>query len=158
MKGRTNTKGADENTGFILCEKGEHVLQIVRIKDKQTANGDPMVSIGMTVLGGVSSGAWVWDNIVIPLPGSPAAAILGRTKHFLHCIGEPYEGDIEYDSERWMLKKVTAVVGHEAANKYHNEPKAVITNYVRDEDDVPTIKVEEEGTLGADHKDEEVPF
>ena len=54
-----------------------------------------------------------------------------------------------------MLKKVTAVVGHEAANKYHNEPKAVITNYVRDEDDVPTIKVEEEGTLGAD---QEVPF
>jgi len=149
MKGRTNMTGVEENTGFILCEKGEHNLQIVRIKDKTTSNGDPMVSVGMTVINGPSAGAWVWDNIVIPLPGSAASAILGRTKHFLHCIGEPYDGDIEYDSDRWMTKKLVAKVEHEAPNKHHKETKAVISAYILEEGDVPSIDV---------GKDEEAPF
>lgn len=159
MKGRTDTTGVDENTGFILCEKGEHNLQIVRIKDKTTENGDPMVSIGMTVINGPSEGAWVWDNIVIPLPGSKASAILGRTKHFLHCIGEPYEGQIEYDSDRWMTKKLVAKIDHEAPNKYHKDIKAFVSAYTLEEENIPSVQLGG-GTFAEDHpaKEEEVPF
>ena len=51
-----------------------------------------MISIGMAVSRGERIGAWLWDNIIFPKPGSPAERIIGRTKHFLHCLNEPCEG------------------------------------------------------------------
>lgn len=155
MRGRTNMTGIQESGdgNFPAIPAGSYTMRIERIKDKTTANGDPMVSIGLVVASGQYKGRYVWDNIVIPLANSPAIKILGRTKHFLHCIGEPYEGEIEYDSERWMDRIVQVVVDVELPNKYHNDDKNIVSEYV----------LEEEGPVIVDtpkglEETEDIPF
>lgn len=144
MKGQVNMNGVQEspNAGeFILIPEGEYLMKIIQVKDKETESGDPMVSIRFTPVDSeFQERAFVWDNIVIPMPNSPAIKILGRTKHFLHCIGEPYEGDfVTYDSENWLYKTCVVKVKHELPNKHHKNIKAVVDGYILDA---------EEGLLG----------
>jgi len=123
--------GVQEGGGFMLLPKGEHFARIAEKQDKQTQNGDPMVGIKLVVISGPGIDLWVWDNIVLPLPNSPAAAIKGRTKHFLHCIDQPYEGDeVIYDSDEWVGQICKIAVDHEEPNNYHKWPKAIITDYI----------------------------
>ena len=129
--------------GCLLPEKGEYEFEIVLVKDKTSSNGDPMISVKLNITSGIFQDSWVWDNILIPSLSSPSAAILGRTKKFLHCIGEPFEGEeVEWDSDRWLYKKCRARIDHEPANQYHKYIKPFIAEYI----------LEEEG------KSEESPF
>jgi len=131
MKGRVNMKDVREQGTFELVGEGEHQAMIQEIRDQYSKeNKDPMTSIKLRILGGPSEGLWVWDNILIPNEGSPAMKIMGRTKHFLHCIGEPHEGEIEWNSERWINKTVKIKVTHEPANSYHRFVKAIVTQYI----------------------------
>ena len=116
----------------------EYLFEIAEKQDKTTKNNaDPMISIKLVVVNGEFAGQWVWDNIVIPNPGSPAMKIIGRSKHFLHCIGEEYEGkDVEWDSDRWIGRRCRAIISHEEPNKYHKGIKPVIEEYLeRNEND-----------------------
>ena len=136
MKGNVNMTGIQEQGKFTLLPEGTYEAEIIEVKDKTSSNGDPLVSIKLIVTEGeFKSQAWVWDNILIPSLESPAAKILGRTKHFLHCIGEPFEGEnVEYDSDNWLWKPCVIKVAHEAPNDFHKYPKAVVAEYVLDED------------------------
>lgn len=140
MKGTTNMSGVQEQGSYVLPPEDIYNAEIAEVRDKESANGDPMVSIKLVITSGEYQDSWVWDNILIPHLESRAAKILGRTKHFLHCIGEPYEGEeIEWDSDRWLWKKCKIRIVHEAPNEYHKRIKATVAEYIIDE------KQEEEG-------------
>lgn len=135
MRGRMNTTGVEEGTGFRLPPEGDYMVEIVEVGEKNTKNGDPMAMLTLEIKTGEYKGCKIWDNIVIPLPSSPSIAIMGRTKHFLHCIGEQYNGEFEYDTERWKLKKVNVTVKQEIQEqgKYAGKHRCVIADYILDE-------------------------
>ena len=135
MKGRTNMTGVEEGGAAIkVLPQGEYVVEVVEAKDGLTKNDDPMISLKLVVDRGEFKGQWLWDNIIIPNEGSPAEKIKGRSKHFLHCIGEEYEGEFNWDNSRWVGKKVTVEVDHEPANDYHKYTKPIVAKYILDED------------------------
>ena len=144
MKGTVNMSQVQESTGGScpLPDKGVYEVEIVLVKDKESKGGDPMISIKLNITSGVFQDSWVWDNILIPHLDSEAVKILGRTKHFLHCIGESYEGEeLEWDSERWLWKKCKIRIDHELPNEYHKYTKAIVAEYLLEEELAP----EEEG-------------
>lgn len=129
MRGRANSTGVEMFGKKSLVSKGEHVAIIEEISEKITRNDDPMFSIKLMIIDGLEKGLWVYDNIVIPKLGSPSFVIMGRTIHFLSCIGEPFEGEFEFDSDNWLNKKVTINVDHENPNAHHDYVKAYVKGY-----------------------------
>jgi hypothetical protein len=95
MKGTVNMNGVQESVGGSCPLPPEDIynVEIVLVKDKTSSAGDPMVSIKLNIITGEYMDSWVWDNILLPHLDSQAVKILGRTKHFLHCINEPYDGE-----------------------------------------------------------------
>jgi len=136
MKGVSNLSGVKEQGKFTLPPEGIYEIEIAEKKDGQSSNGDPMISIKLVICAGeYQDEAWVWDNILIPSLDSPAAKILGRTKHFLHCIGEPYEEEETlWDSDKWVWKRCKVRLVHEAPNAYHKFPKAIVAEYILNEE------------------------
>lgn len=136
MRGTVNMKNIQEGGSYVLPPEGSYNAEIAEVKDKTSSNGDPMVSIKLVITSGEYQDSWVWDNILIPHLDSQAAKILGRTKHFLHCIGEPYDGEeVKWDSDRWLWKKCRIHIIHEAPNEYHKKPKGVVAEYILDEEE-----------------------
>jgi hypothetical protein len=136
MKGTTNMSGVREQGKFTLPPEGTYEVEIAEKKDGQSSNDDPMISIKLVICAGeYQDEAWIWDNILIPSLDSPAAKILGRTKHFLHCIGEPYEEEETlWDSDKWVWKRCKVRLVHEAPNAYHKFPKAIVAEYILNEE------------------------
>ena len=135
MEGTINMSDVQEQGEFSLITEGEYKARITEISCGYSKNGDPMMKLKMTI---ETSGEFeelpIWDNILIPNLDSPAIKILGRTKHFLHCLGEPYEDDIEWNSDNWQDKLVIIKVEHEAPNDFHKYIKAVVGGYILDEE------------------------
>lgn len=135
MRGNCDTTGVKENSGFEILPPGEYLFDIFEVGEAQTKNFDPMAKLILIVHIGEHANKRVFDNIIIPKEGSQAWKIMGRTKHFLHCIGEPYEGQFEYDTARWVHKTVRAEIKHEIQKegKYAGKPRAIVSNYILDE-------------------------
>ncbi len=131
MRGRINTTGVNERGVFDLLPKGKYYVKIVECAEKMTKNQDPMIFITMQILEGKYTGRKIFDNIIIPNAGSPAFKIMGRTKHFLHVIAEPYEGDIEWDSSRWLFKQLKVEV---FIDEYLGQKRNQVANYILEED------------------------
>lgn len=128
-----DTTGVEENGGgFVLIPEDTYEVIIAEKSDKTTQNGDPMVSVKFDITVGIYKGKWLYDNIVIPLPGSRAMGIMGRTKHFLHVIGQPYEGKFSTDSDKWLFARLRVKVKHEVqkAGKYAGQKVAVIAEHI----------------------------
>lgn len=136
MRGRSNTAGVKESDGsFELLPEGEYLFEISEVGESTTQNDDPMAKLVLVVKEeGQYKGKKVWENIVIPNEGSKAWKIMGRTKFFLHCIGEPFEGEFDWDTSRWLYRTVSAMVRHEVQEqgKYAGKKKAVIETYLLD--------------------------
>lgn len=108
--------------GGPKCPPGLYLFQVVDYKTKTTKNKDPMILAEFHVVRDINGsevccGARVYDNITIPNVGSPAFSIMGLTKHFLHCIGEPYEGEINIDPDAWIGRQFWAKIFHEPYTK-----------------------------------------
>lgn len=137
MKRKTNMS----DVPFPLVPEGTHLMKIIEIVETDkygmpltTEAGDPMARLKLVPVE-LAIEAWVWDQIVISdNPQSSGYKIKGRSKHFLHCIGMPYEGEFEWDANDWIGKKVKAEIKHEAPNKFHNYVKAIVGNYILDEE------------------------
>lgn len=136
MKGSVNMAGVKEGGSFVLAPEGIYDVEIAEVNDRESTGGDPMVSIKLVITSGEYQDSWVWDNILIPHLNSQAAKILGRTKHFLHCIGESYDGEeVNWDSDAWLWKKCKIRITHEPPNEYHKRIKPVVAEYVIDEEE-----------------------
>jgi hypothetical protein len=135
MSGRLNTTGIEEQGNYKLPPKGEYNVEIIKVMPKTTENRDPMISTKFSIAGGEYQGVTLWDNIILSEdPDSPGYAILGKTKHFLHCLNEEYEGEFSWNENNWLGKITKIKLGHEEPNKYHPDyTKAIVTQYVLDE-------------------------
>lgn len=126
MKGTFNATGIQEQGTYTLLPDGEYDASITKVVDKKAKSGNPMVAIQLTIFDNEYAGNWVWDNIVF------AEGIMGRTKHFLHCIGEPYEGDkVQWDSDKWMNREVRILV---ARGEYNGRERNEVKGYILVED------------------------
>jgi hypothetical protein len=133
MRGNANSTGADTNNEFNLASKGVHAAVIVEVGEKTTKNGDPMAVVKLQIVDGLDANAIVYDNVVIPKVGSPSFGIMRRTMEFLKTIGEPHEGEFEYNTENWLNHAVKITVEHEAPNAHHKYIKAIVSKYQPDE-------------------------
>ena len=127
-----NTGTTEENTGqFTPIPEGTYEGMITEVSDKTTSKGDPMGNIKIEIQSREHKGKWVYDNIVIPLEGSPSFKIMGRTMHFLHCIGEEYKGKFIANTENWLWKKLKIQIKHEMQKegKYAGSLMARISSY-----------------------------
>jgi hypothetical protein len=127
MKKRLDMTNIDENsTGFPVPIPDLYTVQIVSVIEKKTKKGDDMIEVKLQICNDDSefNNAYIWDNIVF----SPA--IMGRTKHFLHCIGEPYKGEIEIDSDHWMHSKTDIELVNE---EYQGKIRAKVGKYILNE-------------------------
>jgi hypothetical protein len=148
MKGTVKMTGVQEQGNFELPPEGVYTIEVIDKKDGYSKGGDSMVTIKLGISIGDYKGMWVWDNIIIADdPESPGYKILGRSKHFLHCIGQPYEGDnVDWDSDEWLGRLCKIKLGHELPNEYHKYPKGIVVEYM------PLDETAEKA------KDEESPF
>lgn len=146
MKLNVDSAEATENTGeFQLLPEQVFEAQITEISDKQTQNGDPMVSVKIEIMEPPFKGRWIYDNIVIPRsPESPAFGIMGRTMHFLHVIGQPYKGKFAVDSDKWLYAKLKIKIKHQVPEKgkYAGQKIASVQTYdfindAQDDSDIP---------------------
>jgi hypothetical protein len=132
MRGTVNFRGVEESGAFELVPVGTYDVTIEEVAPKQTSNGDPMMNVMFKIVRGDFLGSHLWDNIIFPYDGSPAVKIKGRTMHFLHAIGEPYEDkeNLAYDTDNWIGKPAKVEVYHEP---YNGKTYAKIKEYIIDE-------------------------
>ncbi len=103
-----DTTDINERGAFVPIPTGDYVLRITKTEEKQTKNKDPLVVVEFTVDEGDYAGHKIWHNVPF-LPKQSAGA--GISKHFLHMIGEEYEGKIMVNPDHWIDKIVHANVG-----------------------------------------------
>lgn len=147
-----DTQDARENEQyeFPLVPEGTYEVMLTEKADNVTKEiGDPMVKIVCEIQQGEFKNYCLFDNIVIPLVGSPSFKIMGRTMHFLHVLGEPYQGQFKTNSDNWLWKKFNVKVKHGTIKKGFNagKPIARIVHYMmletlennksEDESDIP---------------------
>lgn len=132
MKYDTDMTGVKEGGDFTPIPEGIYTLNIMQVGERVTKNNDPMFNIEYDVASGEHSGRKVWDLIVFPDINSPSIKIKGRTMHFLHCIGMPYEGELKGDTDSWLGRIVTAKIVHE---EYKGKARAKVGEYILEEDD-----------------------
>lgn len=116
-----------------LPPPGKYKVQICDFKTGTSKNNDPWVIPEYQVVDHPDyEGAIIKDFILIPAPGSPASGIMGRTMHFLKCIGEPYEGsDLSVDPSNWIPRTVYVECFHE---EYNGKNYAKVLNYFTEEE------------------------
>jgi len=129
MRGRRNYEGIPEQTDYPVLPDGNYMFEIKEIEDSETReNHDYMAKIVLVCIEeGDYEGGRIFDNIIIPDKNSPAHKIIGRTKRFLHAIGEPYEGDFEFDTDNWINKTVEAKI---SIGEWNGRPKNNVDRYL----------------------------
>lgn len=131
MKVSRNYDEYVEQEDFKLIPDGDYMFEIAEIKDGYSGNNDPMPNITLRCIEEEEyEGIYVWDNILIPEPNSPSHKIIGRSKRFLHAIGEPYQGDFDVDTENWLNKTVEVKIGTE---EYKGKKKNIVLRYLLSE-------------------------
>lgn len=86
--------------GATLLPAGTYELVITKIEEKKTSKGFPMVNVTCEVLNSPEyNGAKVFHNVSF-LPKTEKGA--GMSSHFLKCINQPYQGDIQVDPAAWV--------------------------------------------------------
>lgn len=131
MRVQRNYDDYEENTGGGIMPDGKYMFEIAEKEDSNSKAGDVMINITLRCVEEAYSGNFVWDRILLPLPNSPAHKVIGRSKRFLHCIGEPYQGNFDVDTDRWVGKLVEAEIGHEV---YDSKSKNIVKRYILQED------------------------
>lgn len=129
MKITRNYDGIPEQTDYPTMPDGEYMFEIQEKKDTYSEAGDVMIKIILRCMEeGEHEGIKVRDNIMIPEPESPIHKIIGRTKRFLHAIGEPYQGtSFEVDTDNWVNKTVMAKI---KLVEYRGNPKNEVDRYL----------------------------
>ena len=154
MKLRHDFEGVSESGdgNFKPIPVGKYVLRIVDVKDGTTRNGDPMANVRFVVTEGSFAGRGIFHNVSF-LPKDNDGA--GIAKHFLHVIGEPYEGDdVDIDTDRWFEKLVNVEVGigTYTDKKGKKKTKNYIERFILEEGDAFSV------ATSANQDKEDTPF
>lgn len=137
MRIERNYDDHEENEGGgLILPAGKYMFEISETKDKMSSNNDEMVNVTFSCIEENYYGSLVWDNILFPRPGSKAEKIIGRTKRFLHCLGEPYQGDFLINTDNWQRKtiEIQVSVGEYEDSNGNKKPKNNVVKYILNEE------------------------
>ena len=126
MRFKTDMTDVDEGSVFELVPQGVYPVRVNLVEDNHSQAGDPMPKVTFEIILGEHAGRMLFDRILFPEKGSKAEKILGRSKHFLHCIGEPHEDNFEVVTENWENRQCLAIVKH---RDYESKTYANIVGY-----------------------------
>jgi len=111
----------DEGVNTEKPKQGFYTFQITDYKEKdkdgnwlKTKNGDPKIGVICEVCDESSSefGKSLFHSVIFYNPTSPSIKGIGITRHFLKCIDEPWEGDLDANPDKWIGKRFQAEVIH----------------------------------------------
>ncbi|MBI4395469.1 MAG: DUF669 domain-containing protein, partial [Elusimicrobia bacterium] len=109
MPGKYNANGVEPSGGGGQpIPEGDYHLRIMKTEAGTTRNGDDKVTVDFKVVDGAYVGRPINYHTVSFLPKESLGA--GMTLHFLKCIGEPYQGEFEWDESRWIARVIKAHV------------------------------------------------
>ena len=88
-------------------------------KDGRTKNNDPMVNILCEVIDDTEefNGERVFHTVTFLPANNPGA---GMSVHFLKTIGQPWEGNVQVDSSKWVGAKF---MGYVITDEYNGKVK-----------------------------------
>lgn len=132
-----STKAEYELTGeYSLHPEGIYKFSIEDKTDKQTSKGDPMVALQCRSIeageGSAEPGEMMFHNVVCFPPyqldtdGNPLMGDDGEPKrnkahgftlHFLHAVGLPYDGEVDFDTDEFIGREFWGEVVHEEYDK-----------------------------------------
>lgn len=126
MRMQRNYDEYTEQEGFNILPDGIYMFEIAEKQDTMSKGGDVMIKITLRCIEEEHNGALVWDQILLPLPDSPAHRVIGRSKRFLHAIGEPFQGNFDVDTDNWEGKIVEAKI---SKGEYNGKSKNIVDRY-----------------------------
>lgn len=114
MPRKYNSGGAVPSESMQPIPRGDYPMEIVNVlHGKSKASGTEMVTVTAKILSGAPAGRTMKYYVMFHPQGHPS---VGMTLHFLKTIGEPYEGEFEWDEVNWIGKKFTGTVEWENFN------------------------------------------
>jgi len=156
--------GVSESGDFSPAPDGDYLLRIMGTTVKKSQKGHPQVNVELEITDGKYVGKKLWHTVTFmpavtngePTPGA------GISKHFLHAIGEPYEGKVMVAPERWYGRKFSAYLETEGYTDGKGKPrnKNVIRELHIEETPNQPVTPYAEGAKAAEtlNETEEVPF
>ena len=111
---------------FSPAPAGTYACKIIETKEDETRNGDPKVTVTMTINAGKYRGKRVRHHVSFLDPDSAGA---GFSKHWLHVLGQPYEGTVTVDPIKWVGKVIECDLG---VDTYDKNGRTVEYNTVND--------------------------
>ena len=101
MTYKANYDTVSESGNFEPLPEGNYTVKIEKIQETTTKkSGLPLIKIRYKVIDeGKFKNRILFDQITLFEGDAPGAGI---TKHFLHVIGQPYQGDFEIDPGAWV--------------------------------------------------------
>lgn len=115
MSYRMNYSQVAETGNFEPLPDGVYSVEIEKYEETETSKGKPMIKVRYRIVSEKHKNRKLFDQIVLFGPEDKGA---GMTKHFLHIIGEPHEGEFEVNPENWIGKKLMARIVIDT--KYNN--------------------------------------
>ena len=154
-----NYTGIDELGGFTPIPAGKkYTFRIEETKDGITKRGHYKSDVKLTVAESPSGdyiGRTVFHTVSF-LPKGEAGA--GISKHWLKCLGQPYEGEVMVDSRDWIGSFIVSDVG---IDTYKGKDKNVLEDiYVPEglEEELEDTATSEEQPEEQPNSKEDVPF
>lgn len=134
--------GADMNNDSFVIPDDTYTLQIVRVKEGESKKGDYQVTVDLKVVGSDYDGFDIKFHRVTFLKASEHPKAAGMSLHWLHVIGQPYEGKFQIDPENWEGKKLKAYLEQSEYNGFKSM-KIKWVDFVEQEESKKEEPVEE---------------
>lgn len=108
---------AAPTSGMTLLPDGNYEVKILKVEQKLTRKDRyPMVNITCEVINNVAyNGKKIFHNVTF-MPKDKKGA--GMSTHFLKCINQPWEGEIDVDPDAWVGEVFKATV---SSREYVND-------------------------------------
>jgi hypothetical protein len=121
-----NYEGVEESGIMKPMPDGDYVFKIGKCEAKTSENGNATVKVELIVNEGQYEGRRINHYVTFPSSEKDLKDWGGISMHWLHCIGEPYQGNIEVNTDNWK-GLVTCFVSSKKADdgNTYNEIKYV---------------------------------
>jgi len=139
-----NTEGISEG-GFEPLPEGRYRLRIIKTEEKESKNGDPLVNVTLEVTEGKYENRKLFHNVTFMSKEKKGAGI---AKRWLHCINEPYEGEIDVNPKNWDCVLFADVIIEEYQGKKKNALTPVLPEEAQDKATTADHGIEDEAVTG----------
>lgn len=114
MGGKYNSGGAIPTEMGQPIPRGEYAMEITQVlPGRSKASGTEMVTVTAKILDEAQRNRTIKHYVMFHPTGHQS---VGMTLHFLKTIGEPWEGEFEWDETRWIGRRFMGTVEWEMFN------------------------------------------